>query len=326
MTADFDVISPYLGLRGRWVPAALHNHTVGSDSDPVPPARAAELARQAGIEVLGLTDHDRRLPELPWTERDWAAAQRVTGILVVRGHEATYPRLGDTREHVNCLAVLPDEVGVPPGVPGFPQAVGQAGGVAWLNHPGLWNCRPEQVLDTPAFDGLIGLEVYSGARLLLEGRTGTRGTLAVSLWDALLTARRRSWALASADCHTWEPGLPDWVANGQTMLRLETLDQPSVLDCLRRGIFYATTGPRIEVLEVTHRTYRVAAPWASEIRFLGAGGELLLAREGPEATYRFTGAERYVRAEVISRERVHADQPLVRHTAWLQPAFIHPRS
>ncbi len=77
----------------------LHIHTVLSPCGDLEmsPARIASLARQQGLDIIGITDHNStRQCQMVWK------LGRKTGLTVIPGCEAT------SREEVHCLTLFPD--------------------------------------------------------------------------------------------------------------------------------------------------------------------------------------------------------------------------
>ena len=106
------------------------------------------------------------------------------------------------------------------------------GGVAYLAHP-YWTGVTPGTLELP--ESVSGIEVYNGGCELEIGR----GVSEVH-WDELLEAGARCFGLATDDSH--HPGFDSDLA--WTWLRAEPT-RDGVLEALRSGCFYATTGPRI---------------------------------------------------------------------------------
>ena len=77
----------------------LHTHSAYSDGTDTP-AELMEKARQAHLDVVGLTDHDTYAG---WDEA--AACVERTGVSLVRGVELSCAREGIT---VHLLGYLPD--------------------------------------------------------------------------------------------------------------------------------------------------------------------------------------------------------------------------
>lgn len=89
-----------------------HTHSVCSDGTDTP-ARLMAAAARAGLDVVGLTDHD--------TTRGWAEAETAvssTGVSLLRGVEISCMDRGVT---LHLLAYLPD-----PDAPGLEQAFAHA--------------------------------------------------------------------------------------------------------------------------------------------------------------------------------------------------------
>ena len=106
------------------------------------------------------------------------------------------------------------------------------GGVAYLAHP-YWTGVTPGSLELP--ETVSGIEVFNAGCELEIGRG-----LSTVHWDELLETGRPCFALATDDSH--HPGFDSDLA--WTWVRAEpTAD--GVLDALRTGCFYATTGPRI---------------------------------------------------------------------------------
>jgi hypothetical protein len=111
------------------------------------------------------------------------------------------------------------------------------GGVPYLAHTYWSGLRTEQWWDTR---GLFGLEVWnSGCELELG-----RGDSSLH-WDEALEHGRPLFAVATDDSHHpgYDSGLAwTWVRAGRT--------QEAILEALRTGAFYGSTGPAIHSVEV----------------------------------------------------------------------------
>jgi hypothetical protein len=95
------------------------------------------------------------------------------------------------------------------------------------------------------------------------------------------------------------------------MVKAERLDEVSVLDALRRGHFYSSSGPEIKHLELQDGVVQVRCSPVDAIHFIAqtghglrvydAGGKQLTA-----ATYTPTGKERYLRVECVCNDGTRA--------------------
>jgi hypothetical protein len=194
-------------------------------------------------------------------------------------------------------------------------AIRRAKGVPSLNHPNFqWAVTVEDML---ALKGLGLFEVYNGHPMVNnEGGGGFRSL--DEMWDALLSGGQRLYGIAVDDAHHFKnfgkehsnPG------HGWIHVRSETLTSGAILDAIERGDFYASTGVRLDEVEITAQEYRLRVGQASWEKtttyFIGEGGKILAQSYDAVPVYKFTGSEKYVRARVESSSGAKA---------WTQPAF-----
>lgn len=290
----------------------MHNHTVSSNGPVVSPREVRRVYEEAGYQFAAITDHDRRADQVPWTDDDYEVDEPGVFALL-RGHEASFPN-----DHVNCIGCQPEDLTKAPGQAGFVDEAREAGALVFMNHPARYNKRPKLVVDDPEFRLLHGLEVYSGARV---ERSGSRGPLAVRLWDACLACGLRLWAFASADCHNYDFKLPDSPTNGYVVAFADAIERTSIMDALHSGRFYASSGVDVKSVRLANGKLEVASTNADTITFIGRGGTLSK-RNGPSASYRIRGDEDYVRAECQRDEPCFAAAGAPPQTAWLQPLWL----
>jgi len=271
-------------------------------------------------------------------------------FLVIRGQEITqqlvdptYP--GGVRQlHVNGInlerAIMP--IGYPGPARGISAklayernmaAIVAAGGIAQVNHPNLeWSVHLEDLL--PLSQPFL-FEVWNAFPTSnnLGGTDdgGTRNLSTEELWDGLLSSGKVVWAVGSDDAHDYQhmddretpgPGKA-WI-----MIQAASLTVADIMDALRRGHFYATTGITLASYVADERGIAMEiAPsreWSPALkpsaryrtRFVGANGRVLLETTGHSAQYRFNGTEQYVRAAIIDSDG---------RRAWTQPIFLDGR-
>jgi len=308
------LISPYSNNEEKkQYKGTLHNHThkITSKKGLAPPAEAAHIYKSAGYDFIALTDHDGRLPTLSWPQTDWES-DLPDDFVVIVGYEASYPGA-----HINCLDCLPDAIPIKPGEPGFIAAICQAGGLAFLNHPSKWNDTPEIVCDSPDLKRLNGLEIYSGARVRDENRA-----LATKLWDECLARGLPLWGFANPDCHNYETNLPDSPFNGYNVVLSQSLTKGDVMNSLKQGSFYASTGVEVENIDITNFGITVTAINASLVKFIGGNGKILKTVEGSSGSYSPDGSEGYVRVELENTVSCFPGLTDIPQRAWLQPIFM----
>ncbi len=107
------------------------------------------------------------------------------------------------------------------------------------------------------------------------------------------------------------------IANGWIVVWTSgELTTESIIDAIKRGSFYASTGAVIDDIVVSGSNITVSTPGANNIRFFGSEGKLLAAFNGSQATYHFNGTEGYVRAVVGANDG----------WGWTQPVFVGPKA
>lgn len=211
-----------------WLRCALHTHTTNSDGELAPRALVKHYER-AGYDVLAVTDH--------WFRSDPPSTER---LLVLPSAELNCVLPGDRDGHVLAFGiddVLAELEGERLDLAATARWITRHGGVAYLAHP-YWTGVAPGLLELP--DDVSGIEVYNAGCELEIGR----GVSTVH-WDELLGAGRSCFALATDDSH--HPGFDSDVA--WTWVRAERTAH-GVLEALRTGCFYGTTGPRIVAVTV----------------------------------------------------------------------------
>jgi hypothetical protein len=215
---------------GTWLRCALHAHTTNSDGE-LSPDMLVRHYEWAGYDVLAITDHWHRTVEAS-----------TSSLLVIPSAEldAQAPTMASDA-HVLALGVEAD--------PALPKGewdslrdvvawVTENGGVPYLAHTYWSGLRTEQWWDE---EGIVGIEVWNTGCELELGR----GDSSIH-WDEALERGRMLYALATDDSH--HPGFDSGFA--WTWVRAAEKTQAAVLDALRSGSFYGSTGPEIRAVEV----------------------------------------------------------------------------
>jgi len=223
------VVSPF-DTPGVWLRCALHAHTTNSDGELAPDL----LVRHydwAGYDVLAITDHwvrtversTKRLLVIPSTELNATAGGPEHDAHVLALGLAADPEIPE-----NEFAPLADVVAW----------ILEQGGVPYLAHTYWSGLRTGQFEDCP---GLVGLEVWNAGCELEVGRGDS------SLhWDEALERGRGFFAIAADDSH--HPGFDSGFS--WTMVRAAEKTQEAVLEALRTGCFWSSTGPELHAVEV----------------------------------------------------------------------------
>ena len=294
----------------RWFKGNTHAHTLNSDGDVTPDALVTWY-REQRYHFLVITDHNVVTP-VEGLNAVHGAEQR---FLVIRGEEVTDKVVETAGEkttekpiHLNLLGgigtVPPQGGDTPSGVLQRDiDAMQKAGGVIQINHPNFgWAMTAS---DLEATHGAQLIEVYNG-HPQVNNAGGGGSPSAEALWDAMLTGGQQVFAAATDDTHNVkQPGVRDAGAPGRgwIVVRARQLTQDAILDALRRGDFYASTGVELSDIQATPRALTVTVKPQSfaryTIQFIGRGGRVLKVATSSPAQYDFAGDEGYVRAKVI---------------------------
>jgi len=304
----------------RWYRGNTHTHTLNSDGD-TPPAEVVRWYRTHGYQFLFITDHEYVTDVAPLNQLYGTPAR----FLTISGQEITqltvdpkHPE-GIRQVHVNALGT--SSVIRPLGERNRANQsiastytrniaeVRRGGGVAQVNHPNWrWSVTVADMADLP--DSTL-LEVWNGHPDVhnLGGTDSTGNTFPSheAAWDSLLSRGRVIWGVADDDSHHFKPedaDNPDLTRSGRgwVMVRADTLTRDAIVNALRRGEFYSSTGVALRAysasrsdisLEITPRVdtrYR--------IEFVGKGGRVLSTVHGIRARYAPKPEDGYVRVRI----------------------------
>ncbi len=236
---------------------------------------------------------------------------RITDVpIVLSGFEASWGYFG---AHFGLVGFPPGAVDPPQ--PGYEWLARSrdAGGFAYIAHPGDANGLATRFARGLPLDEFEGLEIMNGVRL-----TGAQVADATPLWDSLLTQGHVLWGLANDDAHQY-PGAAEqypFVAF-DVVLCLEPT-AAGFLDALHRGAFYASTGLEFQELRLTGATLEVRVPDALQIRAIGSGGRVLQVFDADHAEYAIAGDAGYVRIEA------RGGPVVAPHNTWMQMAWSQP--
>jgi hypothetical protein len=220
-------LSPF-SLPGRWFKGNLHTHTTQSDG-LLTPEQAIAWYRERGYDFIAITDH--------WVLSRGQGLAPNGDFITLSGAELH----GDSY-HMLALGIpaLPDQ-----GLADDPQVMAAQvlamGGLPFIAHP-YWTGQTSA--EVALIKGILGIEVFNS---VCEKQVG-RGYAGVH-WDDLLAQGLRLGGLAVDDVH-WKYGEE---GQGFVMVRAERLDEPSILEALRRGHYYASTGPQINDLQIVRQ-------------------------------------------------------------------------
>jgi hypothetical protein len=186
---------------------------------------------------------------------------------------------------------------------GIINQVNRQGGLAILAHPSYFLKRYNRRKLFRLKD-YLGIEIYNPNKIPWPETT--------KRWDFILTRRpyTRIWGFATDDMHD----LKRDAGRAWIMVRAKSFDSQSILEALRQGSFYSTTGPIIDKILLNEDKIKIILNKDYQVKFIGYNRKTLEVRFGREVSYPIRPQDIYVRAEIKDLR--------YRKKAWTQPFFI----
>lgn len=289
------LVHPYGNLAGgEWLKGNLHTHTTRSDGARGVQAVVDDYAGR-GYDFLALTDHDIFTSEAEYAE--WNSR----GMALIPGNEIT--RNGPHLLHVggsHFVEPRADRQSV------LDEVASRADtGFIVVNHPdwqkGFDHCPLEKLR---AWNGYAGIEIYNGVIGFLNG-----SPYALQKWETLLSEGRRVWGFANDDSHE-----AAHVALGWNVVYIHERTSAAIIEALRTGCFYASTGVEITDIRVDEDARRVHIETTNAERIIAhtAWGSRVAVADAATMMLEIPGGLPYVRFECWGRGE---------QFAWTQPFF-----
>ncbi len=282
MTANDSAGDPF-AVSGRWYRGNLHTHSTNSDGVKSP-GDAVGWYRDRGYDFVALSDHRVVSDTTAMATSDFLTLPAME----MHGFDETL----NGKYHI---------LGV--GMHSFDRSseewtqqdtidrVNADGGIAILAHP-YWLGQRE--VDIRHLQGYVGLEVFNSVC-----QTNVAKGYSAVVWDDICTSRDLTWGFASDDTH-WAY---DEEGQGWIMVRTDYFSVPGLIAAMRRGHFYASTGPEIEHVGISNGRVSVRCSPARRISVMAArqfGRSYSGTSDDPLTVlqHELSGNEQYVRIEV----------------------------
>ena len=279
---------------GEWFKGNLHTHSINSDGI-LTPWQLSYLYKSNGYDFISITDHDK-LTDIE------NLSKRFDNFLLIPGEEIS--------KVLDLVAInITEEIN--PKAFSNPQKVideilRQKGEVI-IAHPYWESLTLETLL---ALKGYLGIEIYNTTCDLSVAKG-----YSIVQWDSLLVEGGYAFGFVVDDAHG---GLalpkPTDTCKAWINVKSESLEVEVIMESLRKGLFYSSTGPEIYDLEFKRKSITVTTSNAASICFIGKNGwgKCFNSKNKnlKQATYKITGHETYIRIEVRDE---------LGRTAWINP-------
>jgi len=288
-------------IDGSWFKGNIHSHSINSDGI-LNVFQLSFLYKANGYDFLFITDHNK-LTDVS------EISEKMEDFLVLPGEEinAGKSRVG-TEYHILSLNITEE---IPKGDPQvIINETLRQGGEAVIAHPYWSALTVEDILN---LKGFLGIEIFNTTCEFSIGKG-----YSTIIWDDLLVRGRNTYGFVTDDVHWhFNPHRPVDACYGYIMVKAEDLTANLIMESLRRGLFYSSTGPKIIDMEVDEESVYVKTSPVKIINFISNSslGERFTGISNPitEATYRFRGKETYVRVEIEDYEG---------RRAWTNPIYL----
>jgi hypothetical protein len=286
---------PYGNLTGgRWLRGNLHAHTTRSDGTRPQQEVIDDYARR-GFNYLMLSDHD-----VCTAEEDYKALN-PKGLILIPGNEVS--AAGPHLLHVHAESRVEPDANRQKVI----DDIRKGRGFAVMNHPN-WHanfnhCSIEKLQE---WSGYQGIEVFNGVIGRLDG-----SPYATNKWDMLLNSGRKPcWGYANDDSHR-EGDLENGLGWNTVYVRENTC--AAVVDALRNGRFYPSTGVTITKVEVEGMRIRIETENAERIVALQNVAKRIATSDAKSIEVTVPENAKYVRFECWGRGEKFA---------WTQPFWV----
>ncbi len=290
--ALFLIIAGFYSVSGqsKWYKGQVHTHTTKSDGD-LTPQQMTQKYRDLGYSFVFITDHNTVTPIDNLSGSDF---------LVFTGEELS------TDAHWGALNL---KTTIDPSRLTGQQCIDRINAqnaIPVLNHP-RWSWIYFSCQDVLSLQNINHMEIFN--TITCNSWSYPNYT---DLWDEVLSSGRKIYGIATDDFHTVQ-NENHWYLNiGWIMVRAAGLTRDNILNAIRTGDFYSSTGPAFTELKNENGLITVGVDKNCTIRFIGKNGQVFKEVSGTAATYQAAGTEGYVRVDAFSSGTKHAwSQPLI---------------
>ncbi len=244
---------------GTFFKGNIHSHTIHSDGH-WKPEKSVKKYKEAGYDFMAITDHNLYSR---YTEFD------DDQFIVIPGFEGNValPKDDLRQFHVVYLDEQSDwshhtQVQVPhvktiEEVNTYIKSITDKGFIAMLAHPTWSLTPPEQVMQ---IEHIQFLEVFNTGCDVLENLGQD-----YRVWESVIRNGKPLWGVAVDDNHNEKKGIESDSFGGWICVKAKSLNRQDILDAMKIGSFYASTGPVVEACFVEDGVVHVVCDGVSKL-------------------------------------------------------------
>jgi hypothetical protein len=245
---------------GRFWRGNLHTHSTRSDGK-LGPEQVCDLYRSARYDFLALTDHFLENYGYPLTDTRPFRTPEFTTLIGAELHTG-FTEFGQ-RWHILAVGLPFDFQPYPPDETGPEVAARalEAGAYVVAVHPSWYGLTEQDIL---SLGPIHAVEIYNATSDDHSDRADSS-----AIFDSLLMRGHRYTACATDDMHG-NPARAD-ALRGWVWVKSEANEPDSLLDALKRGAYYSSTGPQIHDISIQNDTVTVHCSPAERVFLTGHG-------------------------------------------------------
>ncbi len=250
------------GRPGQFYRGNLHTHSTNSDGLHSP-EEVCRMYKEAGYDFVSLSEHFMEIYNYPITDTRHLRDEKFTTLIAVELHQGK-TRIGETW-HVLAVGV-PHDFDRPSAGESAPQIARRAadtGAFIGIVHPSWYGLTIE---DARTIDCAHAVEIYNHCSKIEVDRGED--------WpfcDLLLNEGWRLSAYATDDAHA----MTHDAFGGWMMVHAESLDPDVLLESMKAGCYYSSTGPKIHDVRFEDDEVHIDCDPAAVISVQGRGSRSL---------------------------------------------------
>ena len=234
---------------GNWYKGAIHVHTTNSDGK-LSPQESMRLYKKHGFDFMVITEHEKIF--------DYSSLA-PPGLLTIKGVEYTVGEMyNGYGYHIIAMDIPTDFELKSRSTQDAIDQIRSAGGEALVAHPYWYGMIVHDLLKIKDY---IGIEVLNWG---CEGDIGGGRGISSVHWDGILTVGRKVFGFAVDDVHYYTYD----AVGGWIMVKSPDLTKENVMNAIRNGEFYSSSGARALNLDVSKGKIHLECDGARYINFV----------------------------------------------------------